>query len=116
MEVSLYSLEQLLQDVRPHLSLLLVADSSQRLRGVNQSQHCSLKVLPAQRLPSPAELRCQAPDVGQLLGQDVLADDFQPINAPEGSQLLIWDQQGLTVASDLRSSQQNLRETGPSTT
>lgn len=107
-EVFLNGSEQLYRSVCPRLSLLLAADSSQRLSRVDQRQHCSLKVLPAQRLPALGQLCHQTVNVGEPLGQDVVTDDLQLLDVPHGGQLLVWDQHGVFCAVYLHSSQQDL--------
>ena len=107
-EVFLNSSEQLDHSVRPRLSLLPAADSSQRLSRVDQRQHCPLKVLLAQRLPALGELCRETANVGEPLGQDVVTDDLQLLDAPHGGQLLVWDQHGVFCAFYLHSSQQDL--------
>lgn len=110
-KVFLNSMEQLDDSGRPRLPLLPVCDLSQRLGGVHQRKHRPLKVLPAQRLLPPlGEPGRQAADVGQPFGQDVLADDLQFLHASQGGQLLVWDQQGVMLALDMKSSQEDLKQ------
>lgn len=96
--------EQLHHSVPPRLSLLLAAEAGQRLSAVHQGQHRPLKVLLPQRLPAPRELCCQTAYVREALGKDVVADDLQLVHAPQGGQLLIWDQHDARRILDLHSS------------
>ncbi len=107
-KVLLNGSEQLYHSVHPRLSLLLVADLSQCLSSVHQGQHRPLKVLPAQRSLTQGELCRQAANVGEPLGQDIVTYDLQLLHAPQGGQLLIWDQHGVLPTLDLHSSLQDL--------
>ena len=105
--------EELQQGVRPDLPLVRGADVSQHLHGVHHGQHRPLEVRPAEGDTPPGQRRRQPPDLRQPLGQDVLADHLQPLEAPQRGQLLVRDEEGAAVpARDLQAGQQGLGRRG----
>lgn len=75
---------------------------------VYQGQHDVFKVHPAERSRELRQGRRQALDVGQLCGQDVPTDIFQPAGESHGGQLFILHTERCALLSHLQPLQQDL--------